>query len=74
MYRFKICTNDSTKYFQHVSYVVAYIKTANLDSYEVYWKTPVTGEYHKLLEVEDGIRTYTTPYFELPKAFDKLGK
>jgi hypothetical protein len=74
MKNFMVCTDSDTKYFVHASYVVEHVKNANLTDYEVYWKTPVTGEYHKLLEVEDGIRTYATPHFELPKAFESLGK
>lgn len=48
------------------------IKTFRLSDFTIYWKSPVTGEYGRILEVVNGERIYTNPYLKLPVIFNKI--
>lgn len=76
-FRFRLCNHNLDDWkeitFTRATGVVRYIEANNMLTYEIEWKTPLTGEYVTLIEVKDGVRTYTNPNFKIPKTFDKLG-
>ena len=73
---FRVCNHDLDNWIERTFHnaidVVRFIKGRNLSTYEIEWKTPITGEYATLIFVEDGVKTYETDIFKIPATFNKL--
>ena len=74
---FRLCNHDWDNWiestFHNAIDVIRFIERHKLSTYEIEWKTPITGAYHTLLMIENNTRIYETESFKLPTVFKKLG-
>ena len=74
---FRLCNHNLDNWieskFHNAIDVVGFIERENLSTYSIEWKTPVTGAWHTLLIIENGVKIYETASFRLPTVFKKLG-
>ena len=75
---FRVCNHNLDNWierrFHNAIDVARFIKNKNLSTYEIEWKTPVTGEYTTLIFVENGIKTFESNVFKIPATLKKLNK
>lgn len=78
MKHFKLCNNDLTNWyehtFEHASDIIYQIKKNGFETFEIEWKTPITGEHATLIKVENNKIMFINDNFKLPKVFEKLVK
>ena len=80
MKHFRLCNNDlTTNWYEHsftnASDIIYQIEKNGFETFEIDWKTPVTGEYATLIQVdEDNKIMFINDNFKLPKVFEKLVK
>ena len=75
---FRLCNHDLDNWieskFHNAIDVVRFIEKHKLSTYEIEWKTSITGEYRTLLMIKNNVRIYETELFKLPTVFKKLGE
>ena len=72
MKHFRLCNNDlTTNWYEHsfinASDIIYQIEKNGFETFEIDWKTPVTGEYATLIQVEDNKIMFINDNFKLPK-------
>jgi len=55
----------------HASDVIYQIKRHPGCDFSIYWKSPLTGEYGRIIEKDDVLITFNTA-LKIPKVFNKL--
>lgn len=66
--------NWKEKHIEAAKDVVERIEQLGWTTFEIEWKTPVTGEYAKIIEVVDGKTVFVNDVFKIPTAFKKFTK
>lgn len=72
---FRVCNNDFKNWIESkcesAKEVVMLIERENMNTFEIEWETPVTGEYKRVLEVVNGETVYVSDVFNIPVEFEK---
>lgn len=77
MKNFRVCNNDLNHWVEtkivNSSDVIDFLKRNSYFSwtFDIAWKTPVTGEYATIVNCEDGFVSFNRN-FKIPSAFKKL--
>lgn len=80
MKNFRVCNHDLEDWkelsFTNIIDVVNFIQLRQKEgkwfTYEIEWKTPVTGEYASLFKVENGVKVFENEHFKIPVSFRKI--
>ena len=72
---FRVCNHDFKNWIESkcesAKEVVMLIERENMNTFEIEWRTPVTGEYKRVLEVVNGGAVYVSDVFNIPVEFRK---